>query len=171
NCLDLLLLAVSLWTPVSALATPVVGPINGSPTTIPAGSPTQVTVTVQITDPTLIPGSVNLLLEDATGKILKTLGVMHDDGKNGDAVAGDKIFTLLVSFNPSQPGQIYLQASAAFKGLQQRVTSPVLIITVTGTPAVTGFSPQSGSVGTLVNVTLGNFSVVQGVTPQVTLSG
>src|SRR5208337_872548 len=48
---------------------------------------------------------------------------------------------------------------------------PVLIITVTGTPAVTGFSPQSGSVGTLVNVTLNNFTVVQGVSPQVTLSG
>ena len=40
-----------------------------------------------------------------------------------------------------------------------------------GTPAITGFSPQSGPVGTVVNVSLSNFSVVQGVSPQVTLSG
>ncbi|PWU12007.1 MAG: hypothetical protein C5B51_01640 [Terriglobia bacterium] len=53
------------------------------------------------------------------------MGVMHDDGLNADAVAGDGVYTLQVSFNESAAGQIQLQVSAAFQGMLKRVFSPL----------------------------------------------
>jgi len=93
-------------------------------------TPTIVTFTVSITDPTLIPNSVSLLRLRAPGAQSIILGQMHDDGKNGDAVASDRTYTLQVSLNEPATGQIQLQVSAAFRGLLKRVTSTGLVIDV-----------------------------------------
>jgi RHS repeat-associated protein len=82
----------------------------------------------------LVLTSPNVIQVDATGKGLAILGTMHDDGLGGDAVAGDRTFTLQFSLAPSQPGTIYLRVSAAFKGVLQRVQSPSMTVTVT--PAI-----------------------------------
>jgi hypothetical protein len=89
------------------------------------GSPTQITVTASISDPSLIPASVNLLQLNANGTTA-ILGTLHDDGLNGDAFAGDLVFTLPVTLNAPIASQIQLQVSAAFKGVLQRVKSPTM---------------------------------------------
>jgi hypothetical protein len=55
---------------------------------------------------------------------------MHDDGLNGDAVAGDGIFTLQVPFNQATPGVVYLEVSAPFKGALQRVLSGIISLNI-----------------------------------------
>lgn len=76
----------------SLFATPSVGPITASPTSIFAGTSTAVTVSVQITDPTVIPNGVNLLQTDSSGGSPTILGTMTDSG-NGS-------FQITVSFTP-----------------------------------------------------------------------
>ena len=78
-----------------AVATPNVGTPSATPPTIVVNMPTTVTVTVLITPSPLLNG-VNLLRLGATGTQPTILGVMHDDGKNGDTVAGDGIYTCLL---------------------------------------------------------------------------
>ena len=121
-----------LLSSAGASAAPTVGPVNALPSSIISGVRTPVTVTAKITGATPISGGVNLLQEDGSGNTLGILGVMHDDGLNGDAVAGDGIFTLVVPFNPAlQTTAIYLQVSAAFAGLLERVKSSVFTLPVT----------------------------------------
>ena len=50
---------------------------------------------------------------------------MHDDGVNGDAQAGDNIFTLRFTANEAATGEFRLRVSAAFKGVVRRVLSGV----------------------------------------------
>jgi hypothetical protein len=109
---------------------PNVGTPIAIPSVITANTPTVVTVTAQITDSTLIPGSVNLLRLGATGTQPTILGVMHDDGLNGDVKAGDQIYTLQVVFTEPTTGHIQTQVSAAFKGILRRVQSTNLLIYV-----------------------------------------
>lgn len=106
-----------------------VGTPNATPSLITVNTPTTVTVTVQI-NPAPLAGGVNLLRLGATGTQPTILGVMHDDGKNGDAVAGDCIFTLQVPFNEAAAGQIQLEVSAAFPRSLQRVLSNVATVSV-----------------------------------------
>jgi hypothetical protein len=111
-------------------ATPTVGATAVNPAYIVINTPTQVVVTTQITDSSLLPGGVNLLKVDAGGKTLSTIGVMHDDGVNGDAMAGDKTFSYRFTLNEPVVGVAYFRVSAAFKGVLQRVQSPVVGVTI-----------------------------------------
>lgn len=113
----------------AATTSPV--PTIGTPTAIPTmlivNTATTVTVAVSIT-PTPITASVNLLRLGATGAQSTILGVMHDDGKNGDVVAGDGVYTLQLPFNEPSAGEIELAVSAAFQGHLQRLISPAVLI-------------------------------------------
>ncbi len=109
--------------------TPTVGVATATPALITVNTPTTVTVTVQITDSRLLPNGVNLLRLNSNGSST-ILGVMHDDGFNGDATANDKIFSLNVNFNEPTAGQVQLQVSAAFRGFLKRSLSPPAIISV-----------------------------------------
>ncbi|MEQ1868728.1 MAG: hypothetical protein ABL961_01745, partial [Vicinamibacterales bacterium] len=75
------------FAPAWLLAAPVVGPTVATPAQVGVGVLTPVVVTAQIADPSVIATGVNLLRTDATGRTLAVVGVMHDDGVNGDAVA------------------------------------------------------------------------------------
>jgi hypothetical protein len=81
-----------------AVAAPSIGAPLPSQTTLIAGVTTQLIVTSKIvtapTDPPVLANGVNLLRVDATGATLATVGLMHDDGLNGDAMAGDGIYTI-----------------------------------------------------------------------------
>jgi len=114
---------------MQATTTPVIGLVTASPNLITVNTPTVVTMTVQITDPTVLPTGVNLLRLNASGTPT-VLGVMRDDGLNGDVVANDKVFSLHLNFHESTSGQVQLQASAAFKGILKRVQSPPSLISV-----------------------------------------
>lgn len=74
-------------------ATASVGVTAVAPSIIGVNTPTQVTATAQIDDSRLIQTSVNLLRLDAQGNTVANLGAMYDDGTNGDAVVGDRIFS------------------------------------------------------------------------------
>jgi len=125
----------------AATITPTVGIPGASPSLITMNTPTMVTVTVQIS-PTPIANGVNLLRLAATGTQPTILGVMHDDGLNGDAVANNGIYTLLVPFNEGAAGQIQLEVSAAFSGRLTRTLSSQTQLTVLGilSDSVTGFT-------------------------------
>ena len=105
--------------------TPVVGTATATPALITVNTPTTVTVTVQITDPRLLTNGVNLLRLNSNGSS-SILGVMHDDGVNGDAVANDKLFSLTVNLNEKTTSEIQFQVSCAFKGILKRVLSPII---------------------------------------------
>ena len=118
--------------------TPVVGTATATPATIVVNTPTTVTVKASITPAPILNG-VNLLRLGATGTQSTILGVMHDDGKNADAVASDGIYTLQVPFNEPVAGSIQLQVSAAFQGALKRVLSAFITIPVDNVFAGTGF--------------------------------
>ncbi len=105
-----------------------------SPRATAAGLGATVTVTAQIADPTLIGASVNLQQIDALGRAT-VLGNLHDDGQSGDAIAGDKIYTLQFSVYQQTPGPLTYRVSAAFLGKLLRVFSSPLTFNVTGTVA------------------------------------
>ena len=122
--LSLLLLAA----PASAAA-PAVGGLVPDPATIQANSATPVKLTVAIGDPTVLDTGLFLQRVNADGSVTN-LGVMRDDGTNGDALKGDRIFTLTPTFNETQTGVIRLRASVAFRNQVKRVMTDVLTIPV-----------------------------------------
>jgi hypothetical protein len=102
------------------VASPDIGVTVVAPSTIIVNVPTGVKITAAIPDSSLIPNSVTLLRVDSGGQAIATLGTLHDDGLNGDVIAGDKIYTAVVTFTEPAPVQIYLQVSAAFRGMLRR---------------------------------------------------
>ena len=95
---------------------------------------TTVLVTAGINDSAVISNSVNLLRIGATGTQSTILGVMHDDGINGDELAGDNVYTIAITFNEATTTTITLQVSAAFKNRLQRVLSVQQVIAVITEP-------------------------------------
>jgi hypothetical protein len=126
--LALLLGFLSLLAPSATLAAEGVAAV--SPPLIVVNQPTEVTVTIPITDTRLISTSVNLQQVDATGKVLAVLGALTDAGTNGDAVAGDKTFTIRKTFTESTTDPIRLQVSWALRGVLKRVVSNVVAVEV-----------------------------------------
>jgi hypothetical protein len=115
-----------------ANAAPAVGTLIAVPSAILVNTTTQITFTAQIADPSLLPGGVNLLEVDATGKTISILGLMYDDGTHGDAVGGDHTFTATVAVNDSTTGAVTFEASAAFKGILKRVQSNPCAVSIWG---------------------------------------
>jgi hypothetical protein len=123
--------AGALWLRAASAPPPVVGTPNALPTVITVNKNSVVTVAISIPGSLVIRNGVNLLRLGATGTQPVTLGVMHDDGQSGDAVAGDGIYTLQVTFTEPATRQIQLEVSAAFQGLLKRVVSSPIDIAVT----------------------------------------
>jgi hypothetical protein len=130
---------------------PSFGTAAAFPSVLIANIPTMVTVTVPIPDSSLIPNSVNFLQLGSTGTQPILLGHLHDDGLNGDAAAGDGIYTLEVTF--TQPaGQFAVVVSAGFRGHLERLFSNQINIAVTPTgsrplppdPGAAGMAPLGG---------------------------
>jgi RHS repeat-associated protein len=112
----------------------VVPPTADRPT-IPPNVPTEVTFTVSIPDPLVLPSGVNLLEIDAEGRVIRSVGAMQDAGTNGDLNAGDRIFTLKATLTPvSDQISLYFRVSAAFRGVLRRALSAPSVIEVRGTP-------------------------------------
>ena len=110
-----------------------IGETKINPDTTPAGVPVAATVTATIPDSDLIGGSVNLQRLDASGNATTILGTLHDDGVNGDAVANDKIYSLVTTILENTPGAVRFRVSAAFRGTLLRAFSSPLTVNITGT--------------------------------------
>src|SRR6266436_3471000 len=93
------------WSFQEQVATSVVDRPFITPVSIRAGKLVEVTVSSRIhtgpNNPSVVAAGVYLSRFDAANRLIANLGVMHDDGKNGDAVAGDAIFSL--RFNVNEP--------------------------------------------------------------------
>lgn len=112
------------------------GGVSLTPTIAVSGSPQPLLVTVDINDPDLVSGSVNLIEVSPSGQQL-VLGVLHDDGSNGDFLAGDGRYSLRTSAASLPVGDIGLFISAAFRGSLKRVQTEPLFLTVVA-PISTG---------------------------------
>lgn len=146
-----------LMVDTMALAAGTIGTTSVSPNATPAGVPLVVTITSSITDPSLIPESVNLQKLDASGRVIAVIGTLHDDGLNGDATAGDKIFSITTTVLENATGTVKYRVSAGFLGSLLRVNSAAVTVTITGT--ATGISIQSPANAAYIN------------TPVITISG
>jgi len=139
---------------VASSVTPIFGQehaIGGtlaSPTTAVVEQTSVVTVSASITDPAVIAGSINLLRLDSAGNPT-VVGILHDDGTAGDAVAGDGVFTYQATLNESAVGQIHFQVSAAFKEslLRVRADVPSVFVQVANasTVALSGLAAELAS--------------------------
>jgi hypothetical protein len=132
-----ILLAILLLTFISLLglspAEAAEGVATVSPPLIVLNQPTDVTVTIPITDSRLIAGSVNLQRLDATGKVVAVLGTLADSGANGDAAAGDKIYTIRKGFTEASTTPVRLQVSWALKGVLKRAVSSIILVEMMNT--------------------------------------
>jgi hypothetical protein len=105
--------------------------MGASISSAPAGIATAATFTATISDTTVIPGSVNLVRVDSSGRAT-VVGTMHDDGLNGDATAGDHIYSLALSIFEQTTGTVNYKISAAFPGSLTRSQSGLIPITISG---------------------------------------
>jgi hypothetical protein len=113
---------------------PSIASVSAQPASIITGSATNIVVTATVADPTVLAADVNLLRVSASGASAVILRQRHDDGKNGDAVGGDNVFSTQISLNEPNPGQVFLRLSAPFQGTLQRVLSAIMAVTETAGP-------------------------------------
>ncbi len=143
---------------------PTVGIASVTPAYVVINTPTTVLVMISIVDPTLLSNGVNLLKTDVAGKTLSIIGVMKDDGLNGDVTANDKVFTYRLTLNEPAVGTVFYRASAAFKGVMLRTLSNVISV-ATLIPRV------SSDVGTAGGVITAQGSSLSLTVPSGALSG
>jgi glucodextranase-like protein len=165
-------LALLILLTVASLTTPAgtIGTTGMAPNSTSAGVPVTVTVTSSITDPSLIPASVNLQRLDSSGRVVSVIGILHDDGLNGDAVAGDNVYTITTTVFENTPGTVNFRVSAGFKGSLLRSFSPLLPFQINGTPAgIAIVSPSNAAYLNLSPVTVNG--TVGDANSQVTING
>ena len=136
---------------------PVIDAASLSPASTSAGVALLVTATATITDARLIAGSVVLQKLAPDASVLGTAGSLHDDGLDGDAVAGDKIYSLRSTVLQDTPGNVNYRVAAQFQGYGQPVLSANLPVAITGT--ATGINIAAPANGAYLN------------TPVLTISG
>jgi hypothetical protein len=116
------LLQTSTSTPVAA--TPV-GILTADPTNVFVGSSTVVTLTCELTDPRVIPTSVNVQQLDSSGNPLTVVGSMTRSSSK------PTFYSFQLTLNPSSPQVLYYRASVAYSGTLQRQYSRMLTVTAT----------------------------------------
>jgi len=123
---------VSLYALVACAfgADPIIGTITVSPTFAPANAPTRIKITAVISDPGLIVNGASVQRLNAGGNGTTEIGILHDDGLNGDAVAGDHVYTLVFTLNEANLGRVFFQTTATFQGLAQRVLSSSVAVDI-----------------------------------------
>lgn len=118
---------VTVSTPAAEAAVDVA---SATPLIIAVNEPTDVIVTIQLTDSRLIPASVNLQRLDASGKAIAVLGTLNDSGTNGDAVVGDGTFTIRKSFTEATTTPVQLRVSWGLRGALKRAVSNMVTVEV-----------------------------------------
>ncbi len=148
----------------------VLGVATLNPGNIAAGAVSPVTVSVSIVDPGYIVGSANLQRLRADGSVQAIVGVLRDDGLSGDAVAGDKVYTVRISVLEEVPGTVRFQVSAGFRGELRRTISNILTLTVNvsnvNVPGVVGLT-QAAASSAIISAGLAVGTVTQASSPTV----
>ena len=130
----LVMLGVMGWIgrPVDLGAALVIDSAAVTPGSAPVGVATTVLVTARISEPTVLPDGVNLQRLDTAGRVVSVMGLLRDDGANGDVAAGDGTFSLRATIFEQSPGPLTLRVSAAFRGSLTRALSAPLTVHITG---------------------------------------
>ena len=103
--------------------------VSASPNVLFVNTATNVKFVADVKpDAKLITSSVRLLRE--TAGIWSVVGAMRDDGLNGDAVAGDRQFTIVTTVQNTTLTTLNFRASAAYSGSVQRTQSSILALEV-----------------------------------------
>ena len=158
--------AMALVLLTAAAQAGTLGPPSLTPDRVVAGVASAVTVSVSITDPNYIAGSANLQRLRADGSVQAVVGLLHDDGLAGDAVAGDKVYTLRTTLSEAAAGTVKFQVSAGFKRELKRTLAGPLTLTVdSGVPV-----PVIGAVSMAPSATSAGVAVISTVTALVTNS-
>ncbi len=104
------------------------GELQVIPLLIPTGREIPVTVSIKIQEPNLVPVSIVLNRLDNSGVSIDKLGDLHDDGINGDDIAGDFIFSTRVNLQEPIETSILLGVTATFGASANTVKSLPTII-------------------------------------------
>jgi|GEM_PF-1539779 len=135
--------------PTDLFAAPVVEAPSVSPASILPNTPTEVLVELRVirspSDPVVVPNGLYLHEVDANNKYIRRLGIMRDDGSEGDRVEGDDVWSCRVLLNQAASGEVRLQASVAFRRVVRRVLSPVTTIAVSSSNEPPVFTSQPGT--------------------------
>ena len=110
-----------------------------SPGSITAGTPATVRFTVAISDPNYQAGSANVQRLNPDGSVQGVAGLLRDDGQQGDAAAGDQVYTLSLPLQEAAAGTLRFQVSAAYKRELKRTVSAPLSLTVEPATAAPAF--------------------------------
>ena len=138
-----------------------------TPDRVLAGVASAVTVSVSITDPNYIAGSANVQRLRADGSVQAVVGLLRDDGVGGDAVAGDKVYTLRTTLTEAAAGVVKFQVSAGFRReLKRTVAGPMTLTVDSGVPV-----PVIGAVSMAPAATPAGVAVISTVTAVITNSG
>jgi hypothetical protein len=121
---------------------PSLGTLTAAPMNFVFNTPTVVTFTIPIPTPTLNPTSVVLQRVAADGTI-ETAAQMFDTGQNGDAKAGDRVFTARLNLTEPVVGKLSFRVAAAFRGNQPDTVSQPLALDVAPFP----LPPDPGEAG------------------------
>jgi RHS repeat-associated protein len=108
----------------------------------------------EISDPSLITTSVNLLRVGLPNTNPTIVGVLHDDGLNGDAIAGDGRYSIEVTLNEPAAKKVVYRISAAFKGRLLRVTSTDIAVDVLANRPPVAMAGRNQAVSAGSDVTL-----------------
>ena len=114
---------------VSATAAPAasnqIGILTTAPEFVFTNTTTTITFTVEITNPTVIPASVNLQSTNASGTVLSILGGMTQNSSS------PTFYSATLPLDSPAGETLYFQTSAAFRGMLRRLYSRVATVTVT----------------------------------------
>lgn len=103
--------------------------LQSDPIAVVVKTPTMVTFVTEIpANSKLLKQSVNLLRQTPQGT--KIVGNLHDDGLSGDRFANDNLYTLQITLDEADTGQIVFQASAAYKAVLKRDLSAPYTLSV-----------------------------------------
>jgi uncharacterized protein (TIGR03437 family) len=104
-------------------------PSIGVPSAVAGRAQDTLTVTSVISGAEVIDGSVQLQRVTASGRVA-VVGLMGDDGRDGDAIAGDNVWTLRSAIETDTAGPMTFRVSAAIRGSIRRLTSATALIDV-----------------------------------------
>jgi hypothetical protein len=111
---------VTVSLPVAAEVPPLVDATAAVPAAIAAGVRTVVTITARVADDC---GSKRVAVELDRGKGFRRIARMRDDGKHGDAVAGDGVYTVEKRLK-LKPGAYALRVTARSRSRADGASAP-----------------------------------------------
>ena len=108
----------------------LIGLPTASPAALTVNVPATVAVSSRIKTPSAIVGSVNVELLDAQGQPQSVVGQLFDNGVAPDLIAGDGVYSGIVTLQGTQTGSLSIAISSNIQGSATPIASGLLSIDV-----------------------------------------